>query len=105
MPKKKKTKNQRIKVRPTKRAVLHMVKESVVKDTDTVQKTRIRVIGIGGGGGNIVSEMSKTVSRADFISANTDEQAQRVLPREVRTFSFGEKATSGLGCGMDALLG
>jgi len=52
-----------------------------------------------------VSEIAKSVGRADFVAANTDLQAQRHLPRGVKAFAFGQELTKGLGCGMDDALG
>lgn len=75
------------------------------EEKDVFPRTHIRIIGIGGGGGNIVGEIAKTVSRADFIAANTDVQAQKGLSKNVRLFMFGESLTRGMGCGMDASLG
>lgn len=83
-------------------------KGSVPKDTDSLEsayRTRIRVIGIGGGGGNIVSEIANRVQRVDFVAANTDNQALGAIPRKIKTFSFGHEFTKGLGCGMDSMLG
>ena len=75
------------------------------ENTHTIQRTRIRVIGIGGGGGNIVSEIASRVSRVDFVAANTDLQAIRELPRNVKGLSFGQDLTHGLGCGMNPAVG
>ncbi|HEX9831155.1 MAG TPA: hypothetical protein VGA94_05660, partial [Thermodesulfobacteriota bacterium] len=72
---------------------------------ENVHKTKIRVIGIGGGGGNIVSEIALKVNKLDFIGANTDSQALRELPRKVKPLAFGQDFTHGLGCGMDPELG
>lgn len=72
---------------------------------ENIQRAKIRVIGIGGGGGNIVTEVADRVQRLDFFGANTDNQALRELPKRIKTFSFGQDFTNGLGCGMDAELG
>lgn len=72
---------------------------------DSVYKPKIKVVGVGGGGSNIVAEIAKLVGRLDFVAANTDEQALAHIARKnVKTFAFGEKLTQGLGCGMDAVL-
>ncbi len=58
--------------------------------------TQIKVIGVGGGGGNAVDHMvSRNVQGVEFISANTDAQA---LTRSLahRTIQLGQ---SGLGAG------
>ncbi len=70
-----------------------------------IPRTKVRVMGIGGGGGNIVAEIASRVSRADFFVANTDMQDLRKASARVRKFPFGQKLTKGLGCGMDANLG
>jgi len=40
-----------------------------------IYKTRIKIIGIGGGGSSIVSEIAQGVKKANFVVANTDQQA------------------------------
>jgi cell division protein FtsZ len=72
---------------------------------ENVHKTKIRVVGVGGGGGNIVAEVAVPLQKFDFIGANTDAQALKELPKKVRSFAFGQDFTNGLGCGMDADLG
>lgn len=88
--------------------ILHK-KQAVVSHLQEVKedvpRTRIRIIGIGGGGGNIVSEIAKLVTRIDFVGANTDLQALKTLSKNMKRFSFGEDITHGLGCGMDAAKG
>ncbi len=71
---------------------------------ELVKKTKIRVVGIGGGAGNIVSELASRVKKASFAAANTDQQALKQLQREVFRFQFGEEMTKGLGTGMNSEL-
>ncbi len=73
--------------------------------SEGIKKTKIRVIGIGGGGGMIVSEIASRVSKATFMVANTDRQALRTCSRKVIRFPFGQNLTHGLGTGMSADLG
>lgn len=63
-------------------------------------KPKIKVIGIGGGGGAIVSEISKFLKKATFAVADTDI---RSIKRRggIKYFYFGEALTKGLGTGMD----
>jgi len=68
---------------------------------DYFKKAKIRVIGIGGGGSNIVSEIAAKVKKISFVAANTDLQALKSLRRNIVRFHFGEKFTHGLGTGMD----
>lgn len=74
-------------------------------DNFLIKKTKIKIVGIGGGGGSVVSELAKKMKKASFIVANTDAQALKRTPKNVRTFQFGEDLTEGLGTGMDVKLG
>ncbi|MCM0582394.1 cell division protein FtsZ [Weissella diestrammenae] len=59
----------------------------------------IKVIGVGGGGGNAIAQMvASGVSGVQFIVANTDAQALADSPAEVK-IQIGTKATKGLGAG------
>src|SRR4030042_749019 len=72
---------------------------------EAVKKTKIRVIGIGGGAGNIVSEIASRIEKATFVAANTDPKALRTVRRKVTRFQFGQSLTHGLGTGMNPDLG
>lgn len=65
----------------------------------------IKVIGIGGGGGNAVAHMVETgIEGVDFICANTDSQALK--GSQVRTsLQIGCNITKGLGAGADPDIG
>ncbi len=73
---------------------------------DTVsQQAVIKVIGIGGGGGNAVEHMlSAELEGVEFINANTDAQ---MLSRSNATtvLQLGESLTKGLGAGTDPEVG
>lgn len=77
------------------------MEQSIVDDIDTslTGHAKIKVIGVGGGGGNAVQEMIKSeLTGVQFICANTDLQAlhRNNAPRSVQ---LGEKLTRGLGAG------
>ena len=74
-------------------------------EKELIKKTTIRVIGIGGGGGSIVSEIASRIKKANFVVANTDLQALRVANRRASRFQFGQSLTQGLGTGMNPDLG
>lgn len=84
---------------------IKLKKAKAVGSPDTVHKTRIRVIGIGGGGGSIVAEVGSQIKKVDFIVANTDIQAIKAIGKKAKTFQFGQVLTRGLGCGMDPKIG
>ena len=66
---------------------------------------QIKVIGIGGGGGNAIEHMmAESVSGVDFICANTDSQAlSRSSARTI--LQLGEEITKGLGAGANPDIG
>jgi cell division protein FtsZ len=69
------------------------------------QSAVIKVIGVGGGGGNAVAHMVETgIEGVDFICANTDAQA--LNSARVRTaLQIGCNITKGLGAGADPDIG
>jgi len=65
----------------------------------------IKVIGVGGGGGNAVNTMiASTIHKVDFIVANTDAQALRNSKAAVK-IQLGRQLTKGLGAGTKAEVG
>lgn len=72
-------------------------------DNETIDNefggARIKVIGVGGGGGNAVNRMIKEkVQGVDFIVANTDRQALNNSQASTK-IQLGPKLTKGLGAG------
>ena len=68
-------------------------------DTAAAQGAVIKVIGIGGGGGNAINRMiDEGVSGVEFIAANTDVQALTGSKAET-VIQLGPKLTRGLGAG------
>jgi cell division protein FtsZ len=66
---------------------------------------RIKVIGVGGGGGNAVNRMARLgLDGVEFIVANTDLQALRTNAAPVK-LQIGSKLTKGLGAGADPNVG
>jgi cell division protein FtsZ len=66
---------------------------------------RIKVIGVGGGGGNAVNRMiDAQVDGIEFIAANTDVQALN-LSRAAVKIQLGTKLTGGRGSGSDPEIG
>ncbi len=72
---------------------------------DTIQNVVIKVIGVGGGGGNAVEHMvSRNIEGVEFISANTDIQALQRLTCETQ-LQLGSSITRGLGAGANPTVG
>ncbi len=69
------------------------------------QRARIKVIGVGGAGGNAIQRMIKeNLTDVDFIAVNTDAQALNDNPAPTK-IQIGASLTRGLGAGADAKIG
>ena len=72
---------------------------------DHSEEATIKVIGVGGGGGNAVEHMvSQTIEGVEFVTANTDSQALRNSSANV-TLQLGADVTKGLGAGANPEIG
>ena len=70
---------------------------------DTV--VNIKVIGVGGGGNNVVNRMVRSGTKGvDFVAVNTDKQALNVSSANYK-IQIGEKLTHGQGAGSDPEVG
>jgi len=66
---------------------------------------QIKVVGVGGGGGNAVNRMvNEGLGGVEFISINTDNQALMLSKAKTRV-RIGEKLTRGLGAGGNPEIG
>ncbi|MCA9491649.1 MAG: cell division protein FtsZ, partial [Myxococcales bacterium] len=71
----------------------------IVEDEELPTGARIKVIGVGGGGGNAVNTMiSAGLTGVEFIAMNTDAQDLRRSLASKR-FQLGQQLTKGLGAG------
>ena len=69
------------------------------------QLAKIKVIGLGGGGGNAVNRMIESgVKGVEFIAANTDQQALNQSKADIK-IQMGATLTDGLGAGANPAIG
>src|SRR5574338_38097 len=69
------------------------------------QNARMKVVGVGGGGGNAVNRMiEEGLQGVEFISVNTDSQALQNSRSDVKV-QIGKKLTRGLGAGARPQIG
>lgn len=69
------------------------------------QRARIKVIGVGGAGGNAIKRMiEEKLTDVEFIAVNTDAQALVNNPAEIK-IQIGATLTRGLGAGANAKIG
>ncbi len=76
-------------------------------EEESLREIKVRVIGVGGGGGSIISGISGDLQKVCFAAVNTDIYALEEVAKnkKIKGVSFGKNITSGLGTGMDASLG
>ncbi len=88
---KKKTKNRKIKK----------------NEEESLKGIKVKIVGVGGGGGSIISNISPDLKKVSFAAVNTDLRAlkEATKNKKVKGVSFGKNLTSGLGTGMDKNLG
>jgi len=75
------------------------IADSFTFDSEAIEPAKIKVIGVGGGGGNAVNNMiAKGIRGIDFLAINTDAQAleANLAPGKIQ---IGRKLTQGLGAG------
>jgi len=71
----------------------------------TEMRARIKVIGVGGGGGNAINSMiSSGITGVDFVAINTDTQALSLSLAPLK-MQIGARVTKGLGAGSNPELG
>ncbi|PMB54419.1 cell division protein FtsZ [Coxiella endosymbiont of Rhipicephalus microplus] len=69
------------------------------------ENAQIKVIGIGGGGGNAIEHMiTESIDGVEFLCANTDAQALGRSSARI-VLQLGEEITKGLGAGADPNIG
>jgi len=74
-------------------------------DSDTGRVVSIKVVGVGGGGGNAVNHMVDSgIESVEFVSVNTDKQALQ-SSKATQKITIGEKLTRGRGAGGDPSIG
>ncbi len=70
-----------------------------------IPTAKIKVVGVGGGGGNAVNRMiQQGLQGVEFWALNTDEQVLTISETKNR-IQIGKKITGGLGCGSDPTKG
>jgi len=78
---------------------------SILLEEETLPPARIKVVGVGGGGGNAVNRMIQAGIRGvDFIAGNTDLQVLRVN-RAGTKIQLGEAISRGMGAGANPEVG
>ncbi|MCA9565540.1 MAG: cell division protein FtsZ, partial [Myxococcales bacterium] len=74
-------------------------------DSKPSNNAQIKVIGVGGGGGNAISNMINSgLDGVEFLVANTDMQALERSPADVK-LQIGQNLTRGLGAGANPDIG
>jgi len=89
-------------VRKIKRVVARKQVESAPEtfSAESLFRAKIKVVGVGGGGGSIVSEIGRSLQKATFVVADTDIRALK-KKSGIKYLWFGQELTHGLGTGVN----
>ncbi|WP_343189223.1 cell division protein FtsZ [Buchnera aphidicola (Chaitoregma tattakana)] len=75
------------------------------ENLDSIKEAVIKVMGVGGGGGNAIEHMIKEkIAGVEFFAVNTDSQALKKIEVE-QTIQIGKNITRGLGAGSNPEIG
>jgi cell division protein FtsZ len=66
---------------------------------------RMKIVGIGGGGSAIVSEIAKNLKKGSFAVVDCDRRVNKKGGKKVKVVQLGKEITGGLGTGMNSELG
>ena len=72
---------------------------------DNSSLTKIKIVGVGGAGGNAINRINNDDPNIEIIGLNTDIQALQQIKSPIRTFAIGPNSTSGMGSGGDPATG
>ncbi len=76
-----------------------------LQESERIKKIKIKVLGIGGGAGNIVSEIAARLKKASFFIIDTDNKSLKKISKNAEFLQFGQNITFGSGTGMNPELG
>jgi len=80
-------------------------KQDKGSSSNVSKKVRLKIIGVGGAGGNVVTRLyDKRIEGIDLISINTDLQGLKHTKADVK-IQIGKNTCRGLGAGMDPFKG
>src|SRR5680860_215312 len=109
---KQKLQKQKLVQKPVKEIIKKIIKRSKSKKKNKEEKKnfltkniKIKIIGVGGAGGNVVTRMKeKKIEGVEFITINTDIQGLHNTKSDIK-LQIGEEICRGLGAGMDPTRG
>ncbi len=83
-----------------------ILKKDVVFKEKGTQKSKIKIVGVGGAGGSAIKRMLKEkISGVEYIAINTDLSVLKTLGKNVKKIQIGKSLTKGRGTGTDPDLG
>ncbi len=91
-------------MKKTKKSVKRRRKKT---EEESLREIRVGIVGIGGGGGSIISGISPGLKKIFFTAVNTDKHALEEVTKKkkIKGVVFGKRLTGGLGTGMNPKLG
>ena len=71
------------------------------QDDFKIRKIKVKVVGLGGGGSSIVSEVSSLLKTYSFVACDTDTRTAKKIKKNVKFFQLGQTVLNGMGTGMN----
>lgn len=71
---------------------------------DALFRAKIKVIGLGGGGSSIVSDIGRSLNKAKFVVIDSDTRSFKKR-KGIKYISLGQTVTHGLGTGLNPMIG
>ncbi|MDD4990386.1 MAG: hypothetical protein PHW31_03690 [Candidatus Pacebacteria bacterium] len=68
------------------------------------RKVKVKVVGLGGGGASVISEIFSLLHSQSFLAADTDIRTAKKIKRGVKFFQFGQNILQGMGTGMNTVI-
>ncbi len=66
-----------------------------------IRKVKVKIVGLGGGGASVVSEISSLLHSQSFLACDTDIRTAKKIKKGVKFFQFGQNALQGMGTGIN----
>ena len=74
------------------------------EDNFRVRKIKVKIVGLGGGGSSVVSEVSSLLKTYSFIACDTDIRTAKKIKKSVKFLQLGANVLNGMGTGMNTEL-
>ncbi len=69
-----------------------------------IRKVKVKIVGLGGGGASVISEIFSLPHYQSFLACDTDIRTAKKIKKGVKFFQFGQNTLQGMGTGMNTVI-